>query len=240
VNATGNRQWYTGKPVDSETGLSNFGARMYDPVIGRFMGVDAVGFSEGNLHSFNRYTYGNNNPLRFIDPDGNSPMDWVHGGLTAASFCPSVCGSVFSAADGVVYAAQGDKLGAGISFGAAALGVVSDAGAAKVLMMGAKEAAAVMKVETTAAKIEAVAAKETAPLQRLHSDKTYQMPGEAKSALDSQRKRSTDEIINSLKPGSKEPLKAKADGTIMDGNTRVKVLEERGVNVNELPRTSHE
>ena len=74
VNATGNRQWYTGKPVDSETGLSNFGARMYDPVVGRFMGVDAVGFSEGNLHSFNRYAYANNNPYRFVDPDGNNPV----------------------------------------------------------------------------------------------------------------------------------------------------------------------
>ena len=77
VNATGNRQWYTGKPVDSETGLSNFGARMYDPVIGRFMGVDAVGFSEGNLHSFNRYAYANNNPYRFVDPDGNDAVDAI-------------------------------------------------------------------------------------------------------------------------------------------------------------------
>ena len=35
--------------------------------------------------------------------------------------------------DGVVYAAQGDKVNAAIGFGAAAIGVVSDAGAAKVL-----------------------------------------------------------------------------------------------------------
>ena len=37
---------------------------------------------------------------------------------------------------------------------------------------------------------------------------------------------------------SKEPLAitVKADGTVMDGNTRVKVLEERGYDVNELPR----
>jgi RHS repeat-associated protein len=74
ANATGNRQWYTGKPVDSETGLSNFGARMYDPVVGRFMGIDAVGFSEGNLHSFNRYAYGNNNPYKFVDPDGRDAV----------------------------------------------------------------------------------------------------------------------------------------------------------------------
>jgi hypothetical protein len=35
------------------------------------MGVDPVDFQVDNLHSFNRYTYTNNNPYRYIDPDGN-------------------------------------------------------------------------------------------------------------------------------------------------------------------------
>jgi hypothetical protein len=43
-------------------------------VVGRFMGVDPVGFMENNLHSFNRYAYGNNNPSRYLDPDGNLPV----------------------------------------------------------------------------------------------------------------------------------------------------------------------
>jgi hypothetical protein len=34
------------------------------------MGVDPVGFQEDNLHSFNRYAYANNNPYRYVDPDG--------------------------------------------------------------------------------------------------------------------------------------------------------------------------
>lgn len=34
------------------------------------MGMDPVDYQEGNLHSFNRYAYGNNNPVRYIDPDG--------------------------------------------------------------------------------------------------------------------------------------------------------------------------
>lgn len=70
--AAGNKVWFHGKPVDEDTGLSYFGARYYDPVVGRFMGVDPVGFREGSLHSFNRYTYGNNNPYRFLDPDGRA------------------------------------------------------------------------------------------------------------------------------------------------------------------------
>ena len=58
------------KPFDNQTGLSYMGARYYDPVIGRFMGVDPVGFQENNIHSFNRYAYANNNPYKFVDPDG--------------------------------------------------------------------------------------------------------------------------------------------------------------------------
>jgi RHS repeat-associated protein len=67
--ASGNRQWFHGKPADADTGLSYFGARYYDPTVGRFMGVDQVGFGE-NLPSFNRYAYGADNPYRYTDPDG--------------------------------------------------------------------------------------------------------------------------------------------------------------------------
>jgi len=68
--ANDNHIWYTGKPSDKETGLTYLGARYYDPVIGRFMAMDSVGFVEGNVHSFNRYAYANNNPYKFVDPDG--------------------------------------------------------------------------------------------------------------------------------------------------------------------------
>lgn len=69
-SASSNRQFFHDKAADAESGLSYFGARYYDPVIGRFMGVDPKGFTEANLQSFNRYAYGNNNPYRYIDPDG--------------------------------------------------------------------------------------------------------------------------------------------------------------------------
>jgi len=50
-------------------------ARYYDPVIGSFYSNDPVGFtghmSRGNpIHGFNRYTYANNNPYKYTDPDG--------------------------------------------------------------------------------------------------------------------------------------------------------------------------
>jgi len=65
---------YTGHRLDKETGLVYAGARHYDPVIGRFMGYDPVGFVEGSPQSFNRYAYGNNNPYKFVDPDGEFPL----------------------------------------------------------------------------------------------------------------------------------------------------------------------
>ena len=56
-------------------------ARYYDPVIGRFYSndpVDAMGhFGRGNpIHGFNRYTYANNNPYKYVDPDGKFPSSF--------------------------------------------------------------------------------------------------------------------------------------------------------------------
>jgi hypothetical protein len=55
-------------------------------------------------------------------------------------------------------------------------------------------------------------------------------------ALEHWRKQSAEDIVRSLQPGQPEALKVKPDGRIMNGNTRIKVLEERGVDVNMLPR----
>ena len=44
--------------------------RYYDPVIGRFYSNDPVGFTASNPMMFNRYAYGNNNPYKYVDPDG--------------------------------------------------------------------------------------------------------------------------------------------------------------------------
>lgn len=72
--ATKNSHWFHGKELDSESGMLDFGARNYDPVLGRFLSIDPVDFEEKNIHSFNRYAYGNNNPLKYKDPDGRNPI----------------------------------------------------------------------------------------------------------------------------------------------------------------------
>ncbi|MCX2684301.1 RHS domain-containing protein [Pseudomonas sp. DCB_AW] len=65
-----NKIGFHGKAHDDSTGLSYMGARYYDPLLGRFTGVDPVDFKADNLHSFNRYTYTNNNPYKFTDKNG--------------------------------------------------------------------------------------------------------------------------------------------------------------------------
>jgi len=64
---------YTGHEMDDETGLINMNARVYDPLIGRFMSADPVLPDAGNMQAFNRYSYVINNPLVYVDPTGNMP-----------------------------------------------------------------------------------------------------------------------------------------------------------------------
>ncbi|MGH8488167.1 MAG: RHS repeat-associated core domain-containing protein [Gammaproteobacteria bacterium] len=70
--AAPNEPGYTGKFAEPDLGIQNFGARWYDPRIGRFLSIDPAGFDPQNPQSFNRYAYANNNPYRYVDPDGRA------------------------------------------------------------------------------------------------------------------------------------------------------------------------
>lgn len=61
---------YTGHVMDGATGLTYMQQRYYDQSIGRFLSVDPVTAHEKPGHNFNRYWYANNNPYKFVDPDG--------------------------------------------------------------------------------------------------------------------------------------------------------------------------
>ncbi len=60
---------YNGKELSSEFGLNwnDYGARFYDPAIGRWNGVDALA-EKYIAHS--PFHYANNNPVKYIDIDG--------------------------------------------------------------------------------------------------------------------------------------------------------------------------
>lgn len=84
-NGWAEKIWYTGKEEELGMDINYFGARWYDPQLGRFLARDPVGFQNGNVHSFNRYTYVNNNPYKYVDPDGEfAQLIW--GGIGGAAF----------------------------------------------------------------------------------------------------------------------------------------------------------
>jgi hypothetical protein len=54
--------------------------------------------------------------------------------------------------------------------------------------------------------------------------------------LEGFRRLSTEAIKSSLHPGQLGSLKARPDGTVLDGHHRLSVLLERGENIHQLPR----
>src|SRR5437016_11762943 len=66
-------QKFTGKERDAETGLDWFGSRYFSGAEGRFTRPDSlIGKPEwlADPQRWNRYVYVRNNPLRYIDPNG--------------------------------------------------------------------------------------------------------------------------------------------------------------------------
>ncbi len=63
---------FTGQELDAETGLYFYGARYYDPQLGRFISADTIVPNPRNPQDLNRYSYVSNNPLNYIDPTGHS------------------------------------------------------------------------------------------------------------------------------------------------------------------------
>jgi hypothetical protein len=72
-------------------------------------------------------------------------------------------------------------------------------------------------------------------LKLIHSDAVYHS-GPGKFSLDYWRRLPASDILDSLLPGRPEALRVKPVGRVMNGNTRLKVLLERGIDIDSLPR----
>ena len=72
---------YRGYTYDKETGLYYLNSRYYDPKVGRFISADDIGYlgANGDLQAFNLFAYCSNNPVMYVDNEGNSAAAAVMG-----------------------------------------------------------------------------------------------------------------------------------------------------------------
>ena len=111
---------YTGHEHLALFGLINMNARLYDPVLGRFLSPDPYVQIPNFTQNFNRYSYCLNNPLIYKDENG----EWIHlliGAIIGGAVNWATHGFKFNAkglgyfAVGAVAGALGAGIGAGIS-----------------------------------------------------------------------------------------------------------------------------
>ncbi|XEC27504.1 ricin-type beta-trefoil lectin domain protein [Streptomyces fradiae] len=86
-----NHKGFLGKDRDDASGFQPLGARLYDPVVGRFLSVDPVLDLNDPLQS-NGYAYAQNNPVTYSDPTGLAIS------LTASEKAAALAGAGLSAA----------------------------------------------------------------------------------------------------------------------------------------------
>jgi len=90
TSGTINNYRYNGKELQDNTTLYDYEARQYDAALARFVGVDP---KSTILSGYSPYTYVYNNPMRFIDPDGQLGVgaygESLEGGAVTISFSAS-------------------------------------------------------------------------------------------------------------------------------------------------------
>lgn len=82
---------FAGGLYDGQTGLVRFGARDYDPVVGRWITKDPIGFGGGDT---NLYNYTDGNPISNIDPLGLARRFSIGVGFSLAVLIPGVGESI--------------------------------------------------------------------------------------------------------------------------------------------------
>ena len=212
--ATANPAQFTGRESDL-TGLYYYRARYYDPVIQRFASEDPLGFAAGDQ---NLYAYVFDDPTDLTDPSGEI-APWAAACLGGAAFDAGV--ELLLSGRKTTLGGLANAAGRGCASGLLGFGIGKALGYAA---SGAGRA------------LQRILADETGalgrtPLKYLHPESSLR-----KGTTEFWEKRCTEDIVDSLKPGTRDSLKVKPDGTIMDGNHRTRILERRGYPIDSLPR----
>ena len=63
--------------------LINLNARLYDPILGRFLSPDPFVQQPDNTQNLNRYAYALNNPFNYMDPSGTAVEGFIAWGVVA-------------------------------------------------------------------------------------------------------------------------------------------------------------
>ena len=122
---------------DIETGLYFLKTRYYDPEIGRFLSMDSIDYADTeSINGLNMYAYCLNNPVMYVDENGNLPnwAKWLIGGVafigaialtiaTGGAVAPLIYGMIASIAigglfDGITEALNGGNFYDGFIDGA--------------------------------------------------------------------------------------------------------------------------
>ncbi|GAA4459357.1 hypothetical protein GCM10023189_32960 [Nibrella saemangeumensis] len=113
-----NKYQFLTRELQPETGWMDLQARMYDPVLGKFMTVDPV--TDGQ-EEYSTYQYAHNNPITKNDPDGRYPdgpptqvSSIAHAALDVAGLIPGA-GEIADGVNALLYLAEGNKTDAALS-----------------------------------------------------------------------------------------------------------------------------
>ena len=100
---------FTGQINDGDTGLYYYNARYYDPALHKFIQADTIVPDPNDPQTLNRYSYVENNPIKYTDPTGHKKNPWdACGGMGAGS-----AGGIAIAGAGTMY--YGYKTGQAIA-----------------------------------------------------------------------------------------------------------------------------
>ncbi|NBD12295.1 FG-GAP-like repeat-containing protein [Corallococcus silvisoli] len=109
------RPKFQGREADEPSGLLYFGARYYDPALGRFLTPDSRTASRiSGRDSLNRFAFAINNPVTYTDPTGHSVWDSVLG-ATLGTLEVAVGVVIDVVSDGALESVGGAFIGAGIN-----------------------------------------------------------------------------------------------------------------------------